>query len=114
MLAWRHQYSEARVSVSGDGILSPQLETLKRRKLVGSRSKETLVHYRVQRHAQLFVIIVAQRDEAKRLQTAFRELVQWTQHFSHALDRTRTGLESDLNEITLAQRLPEKQQTAGD
>jgi len=66
------------------------------------RAEKTLVHHRIQCHAKFTVVVVPKRDKAEGLETTFRKSVHWSQHFSHTLNGTRTGLEHDFYEIALA------------
>lgn len=59
------------------------------------------------------MIVIAQRDEAERLQNAF-DSPYWIQHFGHAVYRTGLCLEGDLDKVTLPQGLAQSQEAAGD
>jgi hypothetical protein len=59
------------------------------------------------------VVIILKGHEAERLQHAIRHIAHRAQSFSHPVDRAGLGLKSDLDEITLRQRLCEAQQPAG-
>jgi hypothetical protein len=50
------------------------------------------------------VIVIAESDEAKRLQGSIVSGANRAQHFSHASHRATLDLERYLDEVTLAQR----------
>jgi hypothetical protein len=57
---------------------------------------------RVHRETQGFVVFILQRDKTKCLQNPAGRNLPWMEHFGHAVDRARLGLESDLDEVALA------------
>src|SRR5712692_1967172 len=59
------------------------------------------------------MIVVAQRDEAKRLQSTIVRRPHGTQHLGHAVYRAGLRLEGNLDKITLAQEPCQRQQAAG-
>ena len=60
------------------------------------------------------MIIISQSDEAEGLQTGALELARGMQHFSHAVDGTRAGVESYLHEISGREFMLQLQQATGD
>ena len=60
------------------------------------------------------MIVVAQGNEAKRLQAGALELAHRLQHFGHAVDRTGVGMEGNLYEVAGGKLLGQLQQPAGD
>ena len=67
----------------------------------------------VQRHAQTAVIVIVQRDEAEWLKHPSVRLAGCTQKLSHAVHWSGLRLESDLDEIALAQRGRHLQKPSG-
>ena len=59
------------------------------------------------------MIVVTQRDEAKRLHDSLGRRSHGSQHFGHAVDRARLRLECDLDKIALTQGPAQLQQAAG-
>lgn len=60
------------------------------------------------------MVVVTERDEAEGLQGAFGSHPHRREHFRHASYRTRLRLESDFDEISLAERFSQPQQASGD
>ena len=59
------------------------------------------------------MVVVAERDEAEGLQGSVGGRAHRSQHFGHASHRARLSLKSDLDKISLTQRLGQAQQPAG-
>ena len=60
------------------------------------------------------MVVVAQCDEAERLQGSVRGRPHRREHFRHASYRSRLRLKSDFDKISLAERFGQPQETAGD
>src|SRR5580658_8522913 len=75
-------------------------ESGRRLQLLGGGVQETAVERRIERHAQLAVVIVSQGNKAERLQTRALKLARRAQHFSHAADGAGAGVEGDFDEIS--------------
>ena len=78
-----------------------------------AQSERAAVHHVLDRGAQLAVIVIFERDEAERLQHAVSRLARGSQYLRHAAHRAGLGLESDFYKISVSQRLPHTQQSAG-
>src|SRR6516162_2117553 len=59
------------------------------------------------------MIVIAQRNEAERLQNTVGRLTCRWQHFRHANHGTNLGLEADFDEVALAHWLGQLEQSAG-
>ena len=60
------------------------------------------------------MVVVAQCNEAERLQGAVSGRPYGCEHFRHASYGTRLSLKSDFDKISLTERFGQPQQTAGD
>src|SRR5690348_6767675 len=82
-------------------------------KLAGMYSAETPVQHRIECATQLAMIVIAQGNKAKRLQTSLGGFEGRAEHLGHSVHRTRLGLERHFHEVAFAQSLWQFQQTAG-
>jgi hypothetical protein len=92
---------------------APALSGFRRRPMAGSDSLETPVRSGIHHHAQGAMVVVAERDEAEGLQGSVGSRAHRSKHFGHASYRTRLSLKSDLDKISLTQRLSQAQKPAG-
>lgn len=60
------------------------------------------------------MVVIAERDEAKRLEDAAGRAAHRAEHFRHSLHIARMGLKRQLYKVAVAQRARELQQPAGD
>jgi hypothetical protein len=60
------------------------------------------------------VVVVGQGNKAERLQTRALKLARRVQHFGHTVDGARSGVESDLDEISGGKLVLQLQQAAVD
>lgn len=72
-----------------------------------------MIQSRVERHAELSMIIILQGDKPEGLHTSFRLDIEWLQHFGHAADRARSGLKGDFHKISRRKLPRQLQQTSG-
>lgn len=84
-----------------------------RGKLARLRSEEAPVSHQVQGHAQLAIIFIPKCDEAEGLQASVAEMPHWTQHFRHAVNWARAGLERDFDEVAVSQLFGQSQKSTG-
>jgi len=59
------------------------------------------------------MIVVAQRNEAERLQSPIGRFARGGQHLRHANDSSDLGLKADLDEVSMPERLGQFEQSAG-
>ena len=59
------------------------------------------------------MVVIAQRDEPEWLQRSLAGSTHRAEHFGHASNRTTLYMESNLDEVALAQRSGKPQQAAG-
>src|ERR1700681_1150868 len=64
------------------------------------RVEKAAVQSAIKRHPQFAMIVVIQRNEAEGLHTGALKLAGRLQHFGHAADGARTGMERDFHEIS--------------
>ena len=86
----------------------------RRRPLAGPDSLEASVRGRIDHHAQGAMVVVAQRDEAERLQGPVRGRPHRREHFRHATHRSGLRLKGDFDKISLAERFRQAQQASRD
>src|SRR5579864_1072720 len=92
----------------------PTLEKrLRGRILQGAHSEVTLIGHRLQRHAQVAMVVISQRNEAERLQSPVGRLARGREHLRHANDGADLGLKADLDEVPLAEWLSQFKESAG-
>ena len=60
------------------------------------------------------MVFISQGNEAERLQAGALVLARGVQHFSHAVNGTRAGVERDLDEISSGEFMLQLQQATGD
>ncbi len=80
----------------------------------GIRVQETVIQSGIERHAQFAVVVIGQGNEAEGLKTRALKLARRVQHFGHAVDGARAGVESDFDEVSSRKFLLQLQQSAGD
>jgi hypothetical protein len=82
--------------------------------LLGYGIEETAIESGIERHAQLAVIVVAEGNEAERLQTGALKFARRVQHYCHAVDCAGAGVEGDLDKISGRELVLQLQQSAVD
>ena len=60
------------------------------------------------------MVIIGQGNKTKRLQMGVIEPARWLQHFGHAVNGARSGVEGDFDEISGGELLLQLQQSAID
>lgn len=82
--------------------------------MLGKRIEETSIHSGIERSPQFAMVIIGQGNKTKRLQMGVIEPARWLQHFGHAVNGARSGVEGDFDEISGGELLLQLQQSAID
>ena len=82
--------------------------------MLGDWVEEAAIEGGIEGHAQLAVILITEGDEAEGLQAGALKLARRVQHFGHAVDGSRPGVERDLDEISSRKLVLQLQQAAVD
>ncbi len=76
--------------------------------------QKTAVQRGIERHAQFAVVVIAQRNEAKRLQAGALKFARRLQHLRHAVDGPGSRVEGNLDEVSNRKLVLQLEQSAVD